>query len=135
MWALHRRRLLRFAQTWLRRLTSNADGFEATSGHLPLAASGLVERIRIDPCLLMCIAAGLACMLGGLLVLTIAPVLSPLVLAAELLAASATDIAREHIEPPSRRVNVMVSRGPAAQQPPAGSLSAPFTCALGVRSS
>ena len=95
-------------------LHANADGFEATIVHLPLAASGLAERIRIDLCLLMCIATGLACTLGGLLVLAIVPVLSPLVLAVGLIAASATDIAREHIEPTSRRVNVMVSR--AVQQ-------------------
>lgn len=95
-------------------LHPRVDGFEATIVHLPVAASGLVKRLRIDLCLLVCIATGLIYTLGGLLVLALMPVLSPLVLAVGLVAASATDVARDHIEPTSRRVHVLVSR--AVQQ-------------------
>lgn len=97
-------------------LQARIDGFDATVTHLPRLAGRLrssgawLDRLRIDLCLLAFVAVGIAYTVGCLFVLTVAPLLSPVALAAGVLVINAADVAVEHIEPASRRIGDQIVR-------------------------
>lgn len=97
-------------------LQARIDGFDATVVHLPRLAARVqgagpwLERLRIDLCLIAFVFVGVAYTLGCLFVLTVAPLLSPIALAAGMLVANAADVAIDSLEPASRRLGDQIAR-------------------------